>query len=123
VHTHTTNAGLDVSFSTSPPDSRLIFEGSTKNAPARAALPAAFEGGFLLRTTHFPPALHVSTDVKDPAGRGRVREVKERTLATRAVIGNVSWVDPQHPSPRMDADPEVGWASVITRNAPLTLSL
>ena len=41
VYAHTSNAPLDVSISVSPADSHLVFEGSTKNAPARVALPAA----------------------------------------------------------------------------------
>ncbi len=122
VYTHTSNAPLDVSISVSPPDSHLVFEGSTKNAPARVALPAAFEGGFLLQTTHFHPTLHVSPDVKDPAGRGRLRKVDERVIAGRAVIGNVSWVPPGD-RPWVDADARAGWASIVTHNAPVMLVL
>jgi hypothetical protein len=44
VYTHTSNAPLTVSFPASPPDSRLVFDGATGNAPAHVALPAAFEG-------------------------------------------------------------------------------
>jgi hypothetical protein len=131
VHTHTSNAPLDVHIIKSPPDSRLHLEGSTKNAPAGAALPPAFEGGFLLQTTHFRPALHVSPHVKDPAGRGRVRKVKDRVVAGRAMIGNVSWVPPGERLPASLADTDTdtdshskaGWASVITLNAPVRLVL
>jgi hypothetical protein len=123
VRTHTANAPLNVCITKSPPDSRLHFEGATKNAPASAALPAAFEGGFLLQTSHFRPALHVSPHVKDPAGRGRVRKVKDRVVAGRAMIGNVSWVPPA-PVSLMDTDADkAGWASVISLNAPVRLVL
>lgn len=122
VYAHTSNAALNVSFSASPPDSHLVFEGSTKNAPARAELDAAFEGGFLLRTTQFHPTLHVSPGVKDPTGQGRVRKVKDRVVAGRAMIGNVSWVPPAEDQ-LVDADARAGWASVVTRNAPVTLVL
>lgn len=126
VCTHTSNAALDVSFTASPPDSRLVFEASTKNAPARAVLDAAFEGGFLLRTTQFHPTLHVSPGVKDPTGHGRVRKVDHRAVAGRAMIGNVSWVPPaerQLADADVDADAKAGWVSVVTRNAPVTLAL
>jgi hypothetical protein len=119
VYTHTRNAPLTVSIPTSPPDSRLVFDGATRNAPAHVALPAAFEGGFLLRTTHFHPVLHVSPGVKDPAGRGRERRVHGHAVAGRAVIGNVSWVPPGEP-PQADGS---GWASIGTHNAPVALIL
>jgi len=119
VYAHTINAPLAVSFPTSPPDSRLVFDGATGNAPAHVALPAAFEGGFLLRTTHFHPVLHVSPGVKDPAGRGRERRVHRHAVAGRAVIGNVSWVAPGKP-PQADG---TGWASIGTHNAPVALIL
>jgi hypothetical protein len=125
VRTHTANAPLDVYITKSPPDSRLHFEGATKNAPASAALPAPFQGGFLLQTSHFRPALHVSPHVKDPAGRGRVRKVKDRVVAGRAMIGNVSWVPPAPVVSLVDtdADKAAGWASVISLNAPVRLVL
>jgi hypothetical protein len=127
VHAHTANAPLDVRITKAPPDSRLHLEGSTKNAPAGAALPAAFQGGFLLQTTHFYPALHVSPHVKDPAGRGRVRKVRDRVVAGRAIIGNVSWVPPGERLPASvvdtDKDSKAGWASVTTLNAPVRLFL
>jgi hypothetical protein len=131
VHAHTANAPLDVRITKSPPDSRLHFAGSTKNAPAGAALPPAFQGGFLLQTTHFYPALHVSPHVEDPTGRGRVRKVKDRVVAGRAMIGNVSWVPPGEPLAVSLADTDTdahghskaGWASVTTLNAPVRLVL
>jgi hypothetical protein len=127
VYAYTANAPLDVCITKSPPDSHLHFEGATRNAPACAALPAAFEGNFLVQTSHFHPALHVSPHVKDPAGRGRVRKVNDRVVAGRAIIGNVSWVPPGESLPMSpvdtDADAKAGWASVVTANAPVKLAL
>jgi len=85
------------------------------------ALHPAFEGGFLLQTTQFRPTLHVTPDVEDPTGHGRQRKVNDRVVAGRAVIGNVSWVTPgKHPQPGAE---RAGWASVSSRNAPVTLVL
>lgn len=122
VYTYTSNAVLNVSFSASPPDSHLVLHGSTRNAPARVALDPAFEGGFLLQTTQFRPTLHVTPGVKDPTGQGRQREVNDRVVAGRAVIGNVSWV-PHGKHPQPEAERRAGWASVSSRNAPVTLAL
>jgi len=119
VYTHTRNAALGVSFSASPPDSRLHLDASTKNAPARVALHAAFEGGFVLKTSQFRPVLHELPGVEDPAGRGRERNVSARAVAGCALIGNVSWVPPGEHVQTHNA----GWASVTTRNAPVTLVL
>jgi len=124
VYTHTSNAVLNVSFSASPPDSHLVLHGSTRNAPALVALDPAFEGGFLLQTTQFHPTLHVKPDVKDPTGQGRQRKVSGRVVAGRAVIGNVSWVPHgKHPPSQPEAERRAGWASVSSRNAPVTLVL
>lgn len=121
VYTHTSNAVLNVSFSASPPDSQLVFHGSTRNAPARVALDPAFEGGLFLRTTQFYPTLHVTPGVKDPTGQGRQRKVNDRVMAGRAVIGNVSWL-PHGKHPQLEME-RAGWASVSSRNAPVTLVL
>ena len=86
------------------------------------ALDPAFEGGFLLQTTQFRPTLHVTPDVKDPTGRGRQRKVNDRVVAGRAVIGNVSWVPHGGKYPQPEAE-RAGWASVSSRNAPVTLIL
>jgi hypothetical protein len=84
------------------------------------ALHPAFEGGFLLQTTQFHPTLHLTPGVEDPTGHGRQRKVNDRVVAGRAVIGNVSWVPPGK-SPK--AESAGGWASVCSRNAPVTLVL
>ncbi|KAH9971459.1 hypothetical protein BJV74DRAFT_907587 [Russula compacta] len=118
-YTCTSNAALDVSFSTGPPDSRLVFDGATRNAPAHLALHPAFEGGFLLRTTHFRPTLHLLPGVEDPAGRRREREANKRVVAGRAIIGNVSWV-PCEGCPEAEGS---SWAGITTSNAPVTLAL
>jgi len=126
VYAHTSNAALNVSFGASPPDSRLVVHGSTRNAPARVALdPPSFEGGFLLQTTQFLPTLHVTPGVEDPTGRGRRRKVDGRAVVVggrAAVIGNVSWVTVP-PSPPPHGTERAGWASVSSRNAPVTLVL
>jgi hypothetical protein len=85
------------------------------------ALDPAFEGGFLLQTTQSRPTLHVTPGVKDPTGHGRQREVNDRVVRGRAVIGNVSWV-PHGKQPQPEAE-RAGWASVSSRNAPVTLVL
>ncbi|KAH9992126.1 hypothetical protein BJV77DRAFT_1067875 [Russula vinacea] len=119
VHADTSNAALSVSFPSGPPESRLVFDGSTKNAPARVALDPAFEGGFLLQTTKFHPTVHLTPGVEDPTGRGRKRKLNDRVVGGRAVIGNVSWVSPgNHPQARPEG---ASWASVSSRNAPVTL--
>jgi hypothetical protein len=112
---------LSVSFSSGPPESRLVFDGSTRNAPARVALDPAFEGGFLLQTTQFRPTVHLTPGVEDPTGRGRQRKMNDRVVGGRAVIGNVSWVPPgKYPQARPEGP---SWASVSSRNAPVTLVL
>lgn len=110
---------MSVLFSSGPPNSRLAFDGYTRNAPGRVALDPAFEGGFLLQTTQFYPTLHVTPGVEDPTGRGRQRKVNHRVVAGRAVIGNVSWVPPE----KRPESEKASWASVISRNAPVTLVL
>jgi hypothetical protein len=91
------------------------------NAPARVALDAAFEGGFLLQTTRFRPVVHELPGVKDPTGRGRKRKVSTRVVGGpgRAVIGNVSWVS--SPTGQQMQTNSAGWASVTTRNGPVIL--
>jgi hypothetical protein len=83
------------------------------------ALHAAFEGGFVLQTSQFRPVLRELPGVEDPSGRGRERNVSARVVARCAVIGNVSWVSPDEHVQTHHA----GWASVTTRNAPVTLVL
>jgi hypothetical protein len=87
------------------------------------ALDPAFEGDFLLQTTQFRPTLYVTPGIKDPTGRGRQLKVNDRVVASRAVIGNVSWVSPgKHPQPEEEAE-RAGRASVSSRNALVTLVL
>ncbi|KAI0302893.1 hypothetical protein B0F90DRAFT_180798 [Multifurca ochricompacta] len=129
VYAHTTNAPLTLSFSkkTAPPDSRLVLDATTENAPTHVSLYPAFEGGFLLQTTRFRPTLLYEEGdggiIKDPAGRGRERNVNVRVVAGRAIIGNVSWVVPSGEHVQEGANSSAGWVSVFTRNAPATLVL
>ncbi|KAH9952297.1 hypothetical protein BGW80DRAFT_1430740 [Lactifluus volemus] len=127
VYTYTHNAPLDLTFPTSPPDSHLVLDASTKNAPAHVTLraPAAFfEGRLLLQTTQFQPTLYVTPGVEDPAGLGRERKVRTHAVPGGcALIGNVSWVPPGKGVQADGGGGGAGWASVSTRNAPVTLVL
>ena len=117
VSAQTTNAPLDIALSSNARPALLRLDAATHNAPAHVALPPAFEGRFLLRTTRFRPELR---ELPCVAGRAR-RLISTGTVAGHAVIGNVSWVPREHG--QGDADADVGWASVSTSGAPATLVL
>ncbi|KAI0260298.1 hypothetical protein BC834DRAFT_901441 [Gloeopeniophorella convolvens] len=119
VGTHTRNAPLAVKVNTSPPDSRLVLDASSKNAAARVALPPAFEGDLLLVTTQHYPSIREIPGVEDPSGHERTRNITSRGIFGRIVVGNVSWV----PQESELAGAGKAGVSVVTSNAPVTLAL
>jgi len=92
ISAQTTNAPLALAFS-SPDDKRpvlLRLDAATRNAPAHVALPPAFEGRFLLRTTRFRP------EIREAPARvaGLARRLSARTVGGHwhAVFGDASSV-------------------------------
>jgi hypothetical protein len=119
VHARTSNSPLAVNITEQAPESLLKLEAHTSNAPAHVHLHPSFEGVFKLRTSVFPPFVSPEENVEDPAGLGRKRVVNVKTVGhgSGIVCGDVAWV------PREEEVDRGGMVEVVSRNAPLHLSL
>ncbi|KZV66001.1 hypothetical protein PENSPDRAFT_585920 [Peniophora sp. CONT] len=117
VTTSTTNGQLRVNYLTSPPDSILEAVAATTNSPAWVRLDSAYEGSFVASTTHFSPTLERHTDVEDPAGRGRRRQIDVKAHIRGVVTGSASWQPSEH-----EKD-QPGSVTVHTTNSPIYLTV
>jgi len=85
----------------------------------RVHLHPAFEGLFKAQTTILPAVVTVDENVADPAGRGRLRRVDERTIGrgARIVHGEVAWI------PQDEEVAPAGRVEISTTHSPLHLLL
>ncbi|RDB20741.1 hypothetical protein Hypma_012167 [Hypsizygus marmoreus] len=90
VAANTANSGIDVRVHEQPVSSAFFLDAHTSLAPAFIELAPAFEGTFQLETSLKRPVLRYDADAKDPAGKGRRRDVQIR-MAGAAVRGSASW--------------------------------
>jgi len=116
------NAPLQITFPTAPIKSSLYFNAQTSNSPIQATLPLSYEGSFTLRSNELPEPLkhnvEYQTEVEDPSGLGRVREVEVEEISKGRIDGKVSWVG------IVDASgPHDGGVGLSTSNAPITVNL
>lgn len=116
--TTTTNGQLRVNYLTSPPDSYLEAIAGTTNSPAWIRLDSAYEGEFTASTTNYSPSVERHTDVEDPAGRGRNRQIEVNTRIRGFVRGSASW-QPSEP----DRSLPPGSVNVHTTNSQLYLAV
>jgi hypothetical protein len=118
VDTHTSNSPLAVNFTEQAPDSLLKFKVHTSNSPTHVHLHPSFEGTFKLHTSIFHPSV-VDEDVEDPAGRGRKRVVRTKSVGRggRVVLGDAEWV------PQDEKVAPHGKVEVSTTHSPLRLLL
>ncbi|KDR84319.1 hypothetical protein GALMADRAFT_237095 [Galerina marginata CBS 339.88] len=116
ITTTTSNSPLRVTFSDSPVDSRLSLKASTSNSPATVSLHPAYEGTFTVQTSLFGPTLRRKSDVEDPSGEGRERNVKFGSIGKgpRVLTGEVYWDEKRK---------DEGAVSVRTSNSPVVLEI
>lgn len=113
VSTSSSNQPLKIDMASIPLDSTLFYDGYTSNAKAELWLAPSFEGKISLATSNNKPSLHVTEDVKDPAGRGRVRTIRRLSNKAGFLEGFVSW----------DDQAKEGHAKLHSSNAPVLLYL
>ncbi|KAI0002406.1 hypothetical protein BJV74DRAFT_815652 [Russula compacta] len=116
VHTHTTNAPINIVYHDSPVDSILNFDAHSTNAPVHATLHRAFEGAFSLQTTNSEVVLDPSHNVEDPSGRGRRRVFSARSVSRQVVYGEIEWLPSR-------SDSRAGSVDITTTNDLLKLTI
>ena len=94
VSTGTSNSPLDIEFLATPPDAILELVGKTSNAGISVSLNPAYEGSFLLKTSHAKPQINQDKTVVDPSGRNRKRSLYFNQEGRSGVVfGEVFWDD------------------------------
>jgi len=88
----TSNSDLLFDLLSLPYESSLKLEAKTSNSNAKVKLPQTFEGQFTLDTSNNAPSMerHSERD-RDPAGRGRTRQVDDKSRLRNFWQGNVYW--------------------------------
>ncbi|KAG9017822.1 hypothetical protein FRB95_011310 [Tulasnella sp. JGI-2019a] len=117
ILTSTSNKDIDVKLPVAPPDSHISYTGSTSNAPAKLALPPAFEGRINSGTSNAQASFHYDGSAsKDPTGQGRTRQFANERIDGPYFEVETWWGDDRERA-------ELGEASIDTSNEPVSISL
>ncbi|OCH93507.1 hypothetical protein OBBRIDRAFT_790223 [Obba rivulosa] len=115
IDARTSNSPLDVSTKSAPVDHVLYFTARTSNAPASASLHSTWEGAFRIQTSQHTPTVDPDTEVPDPKGKERRRDVVVRSVRKGVVEGSAAWTPKE--------EHRLGEVKIRTSNAPLKLRL
>ncbi|KIK05412.1 hypothetical protein K443DRAFT_130445 [Laccaria amethystina LaAM-08-1] len=104
---------VNVNFTDSPVDSRLLLKANSTLSSVDVQLHSAYEGRFFLETSLSRPDV-VVREVEDPSGQGRKRAIGVRAVKGNKIDGEVSW---------SEAGKERGEVQISSAWAPVTLFL
>ena len=112
VSASTTNAPLELSVNTLPPDGGLFLHGTSINSPVSVTLPPTYEGTYELRSSaRAPLEVERHKQAADPMGQGRKRVWTTIEGSPAHVVGAVRWGEERGS----------GRVSLRTSNKPVTL--
>ncbi|OCH93506.1 hypothetical protein OBBRIDRAFT_790220 [Obba rivulosa] len=116
IDARTSNSPVDVSTKSAPIDHVLYFIARTSNAPASASLHSTWEGAFRIQTSQWhTPTVDAATEVPDPKGQERSRDVVVRSVRKGVVEGSAAWTPME--------EHRLGEVEISTSNAPVKLRL
>jgi len=118
VVTSTSNGSLNLVFPIAPVHSILSLNGKTDNKSADVKLHPAFEGVFQLKTSNGQATVAHDVHEPDPAGEGRIREVRLDKSEPTAIDGSIAWR-----SPAIMGGPMTGSVQIESSNSSVALIL